>query len=174
MNQVIESRFRASVLGLQPGDVIVRNRSGTLHFSVVIERHEEKSGLSFTISHFSTIVSPQEYSKCVHLDKDGWLVDISGAVMVLPEEWGGTEKDGAKTLLTQRLEKKPESARDKAKDIFESIRNGKKSLVKNARDILMKIGYDSPSGEQIMLLAFALKCAANRVWNCKSKGDANV
>lgn len=164
MNQVPESRFKASMLGLHPGDVIVRNRDGKSLFSVVIERHDEKEFLLFRISRFSPIVSIQEYPKCVRIDESGWLVDTSGAVMVLPEEWESTEKDGARSLLAQMQKEKPESARDKAKGIFESIRDGNKSLVKNAKDILMKIGYDSPSGEQIMLLAFALKCAANRVW----------
>ncbi|MDP2655128.1 MAG: hypothetical protein Q8P17_01020 [bacterium] len=152
------------MLGLQPGDVIARNRNGESLFSVVLVRHEEKGNLSFTISRFSTIVSQQEYPKNVYLDKDWWLVDTSGAIMVLPEEWVATDKDGAKGLLTLRSEKKPPGARDKAKEIFCSLKDGNKSLVKNAEDILKQIGYDSPSREQIELLAFALKCAANRVW----------
>lgn len=164
MSQVLETRFKASMLGLQPGDVIVRNRDGKSLFSVVIERHDEKGVLLFRISRFSPIVSIQEYQKCVRMDESGWLVDTSGAIVVLPEEWEGTEKDGAKSLLAQMRKEKPQDARDKAKEIFESIRDGRKSLVRNAEDILKKIGYDSPSRDQIMLFAFALKCAADRVW----------
>lgn len=164
MSQIIEARFKASMLGLQQGDVIVRNRDGESLFSVVIERCEEKGALLFKISSFSPIVSIHEYQKCVRMNERGWLVDTSGAIMVLPEEWGGTEKDCAKSLLEQIQKKKQGSAKDKAKEIFESIRDVRKSLVRNAEDILKNIGYDSPSKEQIFLLAFALECAADRVW----------
>lgn len=165
MNQVLESRFKASMLGLIPGDLIIAKRNNAQLYSVVLERNEKYGRLFFKLSRFSTLLNTEEYPKDVFWDDIcAGLSDSSGTMVLFCEEWKSTEKDGAKTLLEKRPEKKPESAKDKAKEIFESIRDGRKSIVRNAEDILKKIGYDSPSREQVMLLAFALKCAADRVW----------
>lgn len=164
MNQEIDSRFIASMMGLSAGDVIIRNRSGKQQFSVVIKRHDGKGGLYFTISRFSPIVSLQEYPKCVHLDKDGWLVDTGGAIMLLPEEWGDTEKESAKALLSKRQGIRSSSS-EKAKAIFLSIRDRETSFMQNAEVILEHLGHESPSDESQMLLAFALWCVAKEIWN---------
>lgn len=164
MNQKMESRFKASMLGLSAGDVIIRNRNGKQQFSAVIKRHDGKGSMYFTISRFSPILSLDEYPKDVYLDEDGWLVDTSGAIVLLPEEWGDTEKEGAKALLSQRQEIRLSSS-EKAKAILLAIRDRNTSFMQNAEVILEHLGQKSPSDESRMLLAFALWCAAKEIWN---------
>jgi hypothetical protein len=158
--ELIKSRFKASIQGLLSGDVLVCNRDNKRLLAVVIERHEEK-GIppSFTISRFSPILNAEEYPKRVSLDKDGWLVDTSGAIVLLPDEWENTEKDEAKELVSQRR-----GATQRAQAIFLSIKDRRMNLFQKADVVLKNIGHDSPSNEARALVAFALQCAAGRVW----------
>lgn len=165
IQEVNKSRFKASMLGLEAGDVIVCNRDKKRLHAVVLERHEERGSLTFKISRFSPIVTLQPHQKFVLWDdldeKYGWLSDTSGAIILLPEEWETTEKGGAKTLLAK---KKPEDMSEKAKAIFFAIKDQSKSLEENAELILKKLGQESPSKESVMLLCFAFKCVAKKVW----------
>ena len=119
MGQVIEARFKASMLGLIPGDLIIAKRNNAKLYSVVLERNEKYGRLFFKLSRFSTLLNLGEYQKNVFWDDIcAGLSDSSGTMVLLCEEWECTEKDGAKTLLVKRPEKKSGNAGDKAREIF--------------------------------------------------------
>lgn len=160
-----EARFKASMMGLEAGDLIACNRDGKELFTVVLERLEKDGRVFFAISHFSPIVSLNAYPLYVSWDEqNGWLSDRRGGIMLMADEWENTEKDGARTLLAQRLIMKPETQEEKAVAIFNAIRDPSTSMQQAAEIILNKLGLGSPSREEVKLLNFAFRCVEKRVW----------
>lgn len=162
-NTLHEVKFAESMKNLQVGDLICRIRDGKSAFAVVLETHSGKGYEQFLIlSQFSSFVMTELYPKRVFF-KDGWLVDESGGILLLPEEWESTDKAGAKKM-TEAFAANESSSKNRATKILLTIADPNKGLIENAAEILKIIGREHPKRNEIELLAFALKCASEHVW----------
>lgn len=150
-----QQNFQKEVSALEVGDLIRRVRSGKKELSAVLATSRTSGRLLLTLSPFSSIITATPHPKAISLDSEGWLVDEGGAVFLLPEEWEGVEKDGARELL-QKLPK-AKNTEEKMEAIAQSLDDPRIDLEESAEDVLRVITGDDPSKEQVQLLCFAFQ-----------------
>ncbi len=164
-------RFKASMLTLDAGDVITRNRDGEARHAIILSRREERGRVFLKISRFSPLLTLEEHQAEVFWEPAyGWLTDSSGQILLLAEEWESTDKDGAKSFLSSRCMPRKagmpsEMPSEKQQIIMSSMRDRTRSFQDNAVEVLRVLGDNSPSQETVELLAYAFKCMVARVWD---------
>jgi hypothetical protein len=144
-----------SIATVEVGDLIYRSRGGKKELSAVLATNQRSGRVLLTLSPFSSFIIASPHPKAIFLDNEEWLVDESGAIFLLPEEFAGIEKGGARDLL-QSIPK-AKNTDEKMEAIAQSLFDPRQDLKESAEKVLEIIINRDPSKEQVQLLCFAFE-----------------